>query len=325
MVLQLPGGQTLQMQGHFPSNVPVQVVQLDQNSMSLLGQPIQTVQALNMPQDAHTQVLFQQASTSVTTQKQAPLNEIYIDGQRYVLEESISAARQQQQQAPEYSVIQLPSGANLAQVLQQAASLIGQQASSAGQSQVFMLQMPSNNDTAPLLLNNNTLGSVSSSKMEDIEEPIYVNAKQYQRILKRRIARAKLENEGRIPKERQKYMHESRHLHAIRRSRGDGGRFNPKSKLKNAAATAGMSTSSLNSEFVPEKVHNSANEVQIVSENLVRINNLAACQSQNVPISVYQSQSQPMSSNMMGRNISTSVLYPDMDNLIQETIVVSSR
>ncbi len=34
------------------------------------------------------------------------------------------------------------------------------------------------------------------------EEPLYVNAKQYNRILKRRQARNKLENEGRIPKVR---------------------------------------------------------------------------------------------------------------------------
>jgi hypothetical protein len=34
------------------------------------------------------------------------------------------------------------------------------------------------------------------------EEPLYVNAKQYNRILKRRAARAKLENDGRIPKNR---------------------------------------------------------------------------------------------------------------------------
>ncbi len=34
------------------------------------------------------------------------------------------------------------------------------------------------------------------------EEPLYVNAKQYNRIMKRRQARAKLENDGRIPKNR---------------------------------------------------------------------------------------------------------------------------
>ncbi|GBE81248.1 predicted protein [Sparassis crispa] len=96
------------------------------------------------------------------------------------------------------------------------------------------------------------------------EEPLYVNAKQYYRILKRRVARARIEELHRLSKQRkvplflsslffapsthlrQPYLHESRHKHAMRRPRGPGGRFLTAEEIaaqKNLQADAGPSNS----------------------------------------------------------------------------------
>ena len=63
------------------------------------------------------------------------------------------------------------------------------------------------------------------------EDYIFVNSKQYHRIMCRREKRKKLlaQCDKNISKNK-KYIHESRHIHAMNRKRGKGGRFLSKSE-----------------------------------------------------------------------------------------------
>mmetsp|Transcript_13894 Transcript_13894/g.30058 ORF Transcript_13894/g.30058 Transcript_13894/m.30058 type:complete len:152 (-) Transcript_13894:1004-1459(-) len=120
-----------------------------------------------------------------------------------------------------------------------AAAATAQQQMAMGHMQANMMFTPAMPSSAP-----NTYYGMPPAE----EQPIFVNARQYSRILKRREARKKIGTadltQSGVSKDarRQAYQHESRHKHAMRRQRGAGGRFLSKAEkealLKQTEGTA---------------------------------------------------------------------------------------
>ncbi|KAK7278749.1 hypothetical protein RJT34_23785 [Clitoria ternatea] len=95
--------------------------------------------------------------------------------------------------------------------------------------------------------------------MTSEDGPTYVNAKQYRGILRRRQSRAKAVLENKFVKRRKPYIHESRHLHAMRRPRGCGGRF---LNTRNSTTGNGKTVSKVNETSLQSSASQSSEVLQ---------------------------------------------------------------
>ncbi|KNC98397.1 transcriptional activator hap2 [Spizellomyces punctatus DAOM BR117] len=164
--------------------------------------------------------------------------------------------------------------------------------------------LANNQVLAAMAMNAAAVAAAAAASQPTGDEPLYVNAKQYHRILKRREARAKLEamNKGRKEKG---YIHESRHRHAMRRPRGPGGRFLSASELaalKDKEDTPPPSTpptpAPTQQQQQQQQQHVSRPQVSLQPQKMIHLasvqQRLAAMQSQQVQLQLSQLQQQQL-------------------------------
>ncbi|XP_010464112.1 PREDICTED: nuclear transcription factor Y subunit A-2-like isoform X1 [Camelina sativa] len=113
--------------------------------------------------------------------------------------------------------------------------------------------------------------------METEDGTIYVNSKQYHGIIRRRQSRAKaaavLDQKKLSTRSRKPYMHHSRHLHALRRPRGSGGRFlNTKSQTLEKSGTNAKKADG-NKQVQPQQSNSQNSEVVHPESGIMNLSN----------------------------------------------------